>query len=375
MSWNDKPRISLSDMQARLASNREMLQKNSSPTKTPSKSYLRKQRKLKANAKSEDEAEAKIEVEANAEVSKDTEITKIMKNQQSEKEFKPSIEEMRKEFMKILSRFEKLEEKIENIDKRVLALEAVDQKVENIDQKIMALEDFDKKVEDIDQKIVALESFDKKVENIDQKIVALEDFDKKVESIDKKIDALENFDKKVENIDQEIIALSIQNYEKKYILKKVPTELKKGETKEDIEVTKNIVEEILNIAEMDLKSIEQVYRMYPNKNSKKPRQRAENKSPNIFLKFASEQEIYSFSEKLKRIKNVEKFKDLQFEKCVPFCLMDQWNSANFEAYRLRKDKNMKTKTVLRNNEVQLLAKLKNEDDFVKLDSWKKKQNQ
>ena len=148
--------------------------------------------------------------------------------------------------------------------------------------------------------------------------------------------------------------------------------MKKDGTKEDIEVTKNIVEEILNIAEMDLKSIEQIYRMYPNKNSKKPRQRAENKSPNIFLKFASEQEIYSFSEKLKRIKNVEKFKDLQFEKCVPFCLMDQWNSANFEAYRLRKDKNMKTKTVLRNNEVQLLAKLKNEDDFVKLDSWKKK---
>ena len=97
------PRISLSDMQARLASNREMLQKNSSPTKTPSKSYLRKQRKLKANAKSEDEAEV------NAEVSKDTEITKIMKNQQSEKEFKPSIEEMRKEFMKMLTRVEKLE--------------------------------------------------------------------------------------------------------------------------------------------------------------------------------------------------------------------------------------------------------------------------
>ena len=132
MSGNDKPRISLSDMQAMLASNRELLQKNSSPTKTPSKSYLRRQQNLQANAKFEDEAEAKIEVEANDEVSKDTEITKIMKNQQSEKEFKPSIEEMRKEFMKIVK---KLEEKIENIDKRVFALEAVDQKVHNIDQK------------------------------------------------------------------------------------------------------------------------------------------------------------------------------------------------------------------------------------------------
>ena len=141
-------------------------------------------------------------------------------------------------------------------------------------------------------------SFYKKVENIDEKIVDLEDFDKKVESIDKEIVVLENFEKKVQNVDLEIVNLSVQNYEKKYILKRVPTELKKGEIKEDIEVTKNIVEEILNIAEMDLKSIEQIYRMYPNKNSKKPRQRAENKSPNIFLKFASEQDIYSFSEKL-----------------------------------------------------------------------------
>ena len=90
-----------------------MLQKNSSPTKTPSKSYLRKQRKLKANAKSEDEAEAKIEVEANDEVSKDTEITKIMKNQQSEKKFKQSIEDLKQEFMKMLSRVEKIEEKVE----------------------------------------------------------------------------------------------------------------------------------------------------------------------------------------------------------------------------------------------------------------------
>ena len=73
MSGNDKPRINLSDMQARLASNREMLQKSCSPTKSPSKSYSRRQRKLQANAKSEDEAEA------NAEVFKDREITKIMK--------------------------------------------------------------------------------------------------------------------------------------------------------------------------------------------------------------------------------------------------------------------------------------------------------
>ena len=42
---------------------------------------------------------------------------------------------------------------------------------------------------------------------------------------------------------------------------------------------------------------------YPNKNSKKPRQRAENKIPNIFLKFASEQEIYFFSDESKMLEN------------------------------------------------------------------------
>ena len=59
MSGNDKPRINLSDMFAR---NREMLQKNCSPTKNPSESYLRRQQRLQANAKSEDEAEANAEV-------------------------------------------------------------------------------------------------------------------------------------------------------------------------------------------------------------------------------------------------------------------------------------------------------------------------
>ena len=46
---------------------------------------------------------------------------------------------------------------------RVITLEALDQKVENVDRKIVALEDFDKKIENIDQKILALEDFDKKV--------------------------------------------------------------------------------------------------------------------------------------------------------------------------------------------------------------------
>ena len=64
-----------------------------------------------------------------------------------------------------------------------------------------------------------------------------------------------------------------------------------------------------------------------------------------------------------------KFKDLQFEKYVPKCLMNQWNCANLEAFRLRKKK-MRTLTIIKNNQVELLAKEKQKDDWIRLDNWK-----
>ena len=64
-----------------------------------------------------------------------------------------------------------------------------------------------------------------------------------------------------------------------------------------------------------------------------------------------------------------KFKDLQFEKYVPNCLMNQWNCANLEAFRLRKRK-MRTLTIIKNDQVQLLAKEKQKDDWIRLDNWK-----
>ena len=64
-----------------------------------------------------------------------------------------------------------------------------------------------------------------------------------------------------------------------------------------------------------------------------------------------------------------KFKDFQFEKYVPKCLMNQWNCANLEAFRLRKRK-MRTLTIIKNDQVQLLAKEKQKDDWIRLDNWK-----
>ena len=54
---------------------------------------------------------------------------------------------------------------------------------------------------------------------------------------------------------------------------------------------------------------------------------------------------------------------------MPKCLMNQWNCANLEAFRLRKRK-MRTLTIIKNDQVQLLAKEKQKDDWIRLDNWK-----
>ena len=164
-----------------------------------------------------------------------------------------------------------------------------------------------------------------------------------------------------------MINLEIENHAKNFILKKVKTKLAKDEKKENLKTTKSIVEEILNIAKMDLKSIDQVYRIYPNQNQKTARKKQENEYPNIFLKFSSKNDIVSFTEKLNDIKKAGKFKKMQFEKYVPACLIDNWNKANLKAYNLRKEKSMITRTYIKNGEVELLAKSKKEDSFVKFD--------
>ena len=58
---------------------------------------------------------------------------------------------------------------------------------------------------------------------------------------------------------------------------------------------------------------------------------------------------------------------MQFEKYVPACLIDNQNKANLKTYNLRKEKSMITRTYIKNGEVELLAKSKKEDSFVKFD--------
>ena len=208
-----------------------------------------------------------------------------------------------------------------------------------------------------------------KIEKIEEKVEEIEE--KIEEKVEEKVEKIEHIEEIVNTMENEVVGIQVEAFSTKYLLKNVPTKMKVGKKKEDIEDTKDTVEEILNIAEMNLKSIDQFYRMYSKENVKNIRKKTEKENPNIFLKFASHQDIYSFIEKLKEIKKVGKFKNLQFEKCVPPCLMNQWNDANLEAYRLRKDKSMLTKTIIRNNQIQLFAKTNKQDSFVKLNFEKR----
>ena len=240
---------------------------------------------------------------------------------------------------KIAKKVEKLEEKIDTIE---LSIDAIETKVENMQARVDA----------------SLDSIETKVENVKTKA------DDSLNSVETKFDDMET---KLEHVDKKMINLEIENHAKNFILKKVRTKLAKDEKKENLKTTKSIVEEILNIAKMDLKSIDQVYRIYPNQNQKTARKKQENEYPNIFLKFSSKNDIVSFTEKLNDIKKAGKFKKMQFEKYVPACLIDNWNKANLKAYNLRKEKSMITRTYIKNGEVELLAKSKKEDSFVKFD--------
>ena len=221
----------------------------------------------------------------------ETKMSEKMQTQQTEENLEQHIEEILNDFMsgntidmkfvmkvlflvlfgvksqmnikKMLNRYQEFEENVENIEKSVGAIEKVlDQNVQNVDRKSVAIEDIEKKVEDIDRKVVTIENVEKKVKNIDKKIASLKEVDKKVEDMDKKFSTLDG-------VDQKVIALQIESHSKKFFLKQVPTKLEKGEKRENVQSTKSIVQEILAIADMDLISIDQIYRMYPNENSKK----------------------------------------------------------------------------------------------------------
>ena len=187
----------------------------------------------------------------------------------------------------------------------------------------------------------------------------------KVSSVEAQI---EKTDQKIaehdKNLYKKVASLEIESYSNKFLLKNVPLRATQG-GKEKILDTQNNLEEILHCADLDLTVVDEFFRLYPSK-EKALRQKNEGKVPNIFVKFSSKRHIFQFIERLGEIKKKQDFNDIQLEKMVPPCLIDKWNSANKQAYKLRKEKKLKTKTDIRNDEVVLLVKNKGDPNFTQV---------
>ncbi len=192
------------------------------------------------------------------------------------------------------------------------------------------------------------------VQELYQKVSSIE---AQIEETDQKI---EEHEKSFDKIDKKVASLEIESYSNKFLLKNVPLRATQGGKEKILETQKNL-EEILHCADLDLTVVDEFFRLYPSK-EKALRQKNEGKVQNIFVKFSSKRHI----ERLGEIKKKQDFNDIQLEKMVPPCLIDKWNSANKQAYKLRKEKKLKTKTDIRNDEVVLLVKNKGDPNFTQV---------
>ena len=196
------------------------------------------------------------------------------------------------------------------------------------------------------------------VQELYQKVSSIE---AQIDETDQKI--AEN-EKSLDKIDKKVASLEIESYSNKFLLKNVPLRAAQG-GKEKILETQKSLEEILNCADLNLTVVDEFFRLYPSK-EKALRQKNEGKVPNIFVKFSSKRNVFQFIERLGEVKKKQDFKDIQLEKMVPPCLIEKWNSANKQAYKLRKEKKLKTKTDIRNDEVVLLVKNKGDPNFTQV---------
>ena len=164
-------------------------------------------------------------------------------------------------------------------------------------------------------------------------------------------------------VDKRLVSLEVENHSNKFLLKNVP--LKVAGDKENFSDTEKTVEDLLHLANLDLTSVDEFFRLYP-KTEKKNDTNNDTKPPNIFMKFSCKRQLYQFIGKLGEIKKHRKFQNIQLEKMVPSRLMEIWNRANLKAFELRKEKKMKTKTEIRYDEVLLFAK-KGDQSWTQID--------
>ena len=198
----------------------------------------------------------------------------------------------------------------------------------------------------------------------------------KIEIVEENLDEIDKRTKRqgtsLALMKNKVVGLECEAYKNKYLLKNVPIKgTAPGASRETFEETQNSVTEILRAAEMNANSTDDFFRLYPKKGKKNLRPSADQtntkpKTANIFIKFSGQRQAIQFHTKLAEIREIELYKDIQLERMCPPSLISDWNLANKEAFRMRKEKKMSTKTDIRDNKVILLVKNKGDPNFIQV---------
>ena len=186
---------------------------------------------------------------------------------------------------------------------------------------------------------------------------------KNLDTLDETVTKQGNY---IAELEDKIIRLEVEQYENKITLKNIPTT--NASDKETFTETKAIVEDMLTLTEQSLNSIADFARIYPRKprSLREPKTDNKAKHPKIFIKFMSQIELKKFILKLSVLKMDPRFKNLIMERSCPPSLYSNWNAANKEAYRLRKDKKFGTKTLITKNGVILMCRNQKDGPFAQV---------
>ena len=200
---------------------------------------------------------------------------------------------------------------------------------------------------------------------------------KKIEELENKIKDLEENQSPTPKIELEkqVQQLEVDNYKTKFLIGNIPMEASdSNETTEKPEVTTKILEEILTISGQNLSSVKEVKRLYPKGPQKRPNVKTppptlQQKDPRIFVNFTSMEEVKKFTSKFKEIRNMEKFRNLTCDNYCPPSMLKEYHLANEKAYFMRKEENLKTKTLITKNRVILKVKMNGEESFTEV-KWR-----
>ena len=180
----------------------------------------------------------------------------------------------------------------------------------------------------------------------------------KVDFLEEKSESNQN---RIAYLEKSLINLEVENCRTKVILRNVPMSPKAiQDKKEPMTETKQIVEELLNLSDQSLNSVYEFNRFQSKKGDSR-NARAKTKSneefsiPNVYINFTTILEMKKFFSNLQNIRKNLKFRNLNCENLVPSVLMEEYQHASKEAFRLRKDKKMATKLMITRDGIKLYA--------------------